>query len=180
MKKMLTLAACLLLAAMAQAASVGWTIAGANAFANGNYDVFVVGMNGVTSVDQITALVTAGTDVGAYAFADGTVNASGAASKSVSASGKSITYKEGGSAADNTYSAFAVLWTADGAEASWTALPSVTLANNSTGKTFLFGNQANNLAANKVTVGGGGVPEPTSGLLLLVGGAMLALRRKQK
>ena len=30
--------------------------------------------------------------------------------------------------------------------------------------------------------GGGGetIPEPTSGLLLLVGGAMLALRRKQK
>ena len=28
--------------------------------------------------------------------------------------------------------------------------------------------------------GGSGVPEPTSGLLLLVGGAMLALRRKQK
>lgn len=34
-----------------------------------------------------------------------------------------------------------------------------------------------------VTIGGGSggdVPEPTSGLLLLVGGAMLALRRKQK
>ena len=28
--------------------------------------------------------------------------------------------------------------------------------------------------------GSGGVPEPTSGLLLVVGGAMLALRRKQK
>ena len=28
--------------------------------------------------------------------------------------------------------------------------------------------------------GSGGIPEPTSGLLLLVGGAMLALRRKQK
>ena len=28
--------------------------------------------------------------------------------------------------------------------------------------------------------GGGDVPEPTSGLLLLVGGALLALRRKQK
>ena len=27
---------------------------------------------------------------------------------------------------------------------------------------------------------GGGVPEPTSGLLLLVGAGMLALRRKQK
>ena len=30
------------------------------------------------------------------------------------------------------------------------------------------------------TSGGGDTPEPTSGLLLLVGGAMLALRRKQK
>ena len=30
------------------------------------------------------------------------------------------------------------------------------------------------------TGGGGDIPEPTSGLLLLVGGAMLALRRKQK
>jgi hypothetical protein len=34
----------------------------------------------------------------------------------------------------------------------------------------------------KTATGGGGetIPEPTSGLLLLVGGAMLALRRKQK
>ncbi len=31
----------------------------------------------------------------------------------------------------------------------------------------------------KAGSGGGGVPEPTSGLLLLVGGAMLALRRKR-
>ena len=31
-----------------------------------------------------------------------------------------------------------------------------------------------------VTSGGGDIPEPTSGLLLLIGGAMLALRRKQK
>ena len=28
--------------------------------------------------------------------------------------------------------------------------------------------------------GGGGIPEPTSGLLLLIGGSLLALRRKQK
>ena len=35
-------------------------------------------------------------------------------------------------------------------------------------------------SALKSMTGGGDVPEPTSGLLLLVGGAMLALRRKQK
>ena len=30
------------------------------------------------------------------------------------------------------------------------------------------------------STGGGGIPEPTSGLLLLIGGSLLALRRKQK
>ena len=47
-----------------------------------------------------------------------------------------------------------------------------------------FGSQksATNVASGWNAVGGGsgGVPEPTSGLLLLVGAGMLALRRKQK
>ncbi len=47
-----------------------------------------------------------------------------------------------------------------------------------------FGNQSTPSQAagawTSTTGGGSGVPEPTSGLLLLVGGAMLALRRKQK
>jgi len=57
---------------------------------------------------------------------------------------------------------------------------------NTIGSTELaFGSQksATQAAANWKTVGGGGIdplPEPTSGLLLLVGGAVLALRRKQK
>ena len=51
--------------------------------------------------------------------------------------------------------------------------------------TVSFGSQksATQAASAWKTVGGGGtdpLPEPTSGLLLLVGGAMLALRRKQK
>ena len=40
--------------------------------------------------------------------------------------------------------------------------------------------QAASIASTGTIGGGGDVPEPTSGLLLLVGGAMLALRRKQK
>ena len=59
------------------------------------------------------------------------------------------------------------------------------------GTEIIFGSQksATSAAAAWSTVGGstpptppgpGPVPEPTSGLLLLVGGAMLALRRKQK
>jgi len=60
-----------------------------------------------------------------------------------------------------------------------------------TGKTYAdgeTGSGAANLTNKSMTYtafsggggGGGDVPEPTSGLLLLVGGAMLALRRKQK
>ena len=43
-----------------------------------------------------------------------------------------------------------------------------------------FGGTPNGPAISGWTSGSGGVPEPTSGLLLLLGGAMLALRRKQK
>ena len=47
--------------------------------------------------------------------------------------------------------------------------------------TVNFGNMATATQDSSNWVGGGGdVPEPTSGLLLLVGGALLALRRKQK
>ena len=49
--------------------------------------------------------------------------------------------------------------------------------------TFALGSQAASQTATWGTVPGGStpdVPEPTSGLLLLVGAGMLALRRKQK
>ncbi len=46
-------------------------------------------------------------------------------------------------------------------------------------KSLAFGSQAENTAW-APTPAGTNIPEPTSGLLLLVGGALLALRRKQK
>ena len=183
MKKLMALAACLLLAATTQAAAVGWSIAGAANYKNGGYNVFLIGSNGVTSQGQITALLQSdGLDaLTAYAWASGTVNAAGAALASAATSGKSITYNESGDIAANTYQAFAVIWDDAKANASWTSIASTTLGNNSVSKTFTFGNQSANLAANNIALGGGGgdIPEPTSGLLLLVGGAMLALRRRR-
>ena len=38
----------------------------------------------------------------------------------------------------------------------------------------------NSMGGSVTEGGGGGIPEPTSGLLLLIGGSLLALRRKQK
>ena len=47
--------------------------------------------------------------------------------------------------------------------------------------TLAFGNMTSQTQdTSKWSGGGGDVPEPTSGLLLLVGGTLLALRRKQK
>ena len=174
MKKLLTLAAVVIVAATTHAAAVGWTIAGASAYASGSYDVFVIGKNGVTGVDQIAALVAADQSVSSYAFYEGgSVSSTGMASQTVTASGKTITYSGSGT---DTYQAFAVLWKSDGKEASYTSVASIEMANDSTSKTFLFGNQSANLAANNFTVN---VPEPTSGLMLLLGVAGLALRRKR-
>lgn len=184
MKKIMILVATVAMATMANAASVGWTIAGAASYAGGDYGVYVIGQNGVTSVDQIVALVTAGTDTASYQFASGTVANNGSAVVGPTASGKSITYSGSGT---DSYSAFAIIWNDEGTGGAFTSTATITMDNDSTSKTFGFGNQANNLAANtfKVTTtepetpGTGDVPEPTSGLLLVLGAAGLALRRRR-
>jgi len=174
MKKLFVLAAVVVMAAVSHAAAVGWSIMGATNYKGGAYDIFVIGINGVTGASQIADLVAANSSVSAYAFYEGgTVNASGQASLSATASGKSIAYSGSGT---DTYQAFAVLWTSDGSKASYTSTATITMANDSTSKTFGFANQATNLANNQFTVN---VPEPTSGLLMLLGMAGLALKRRR-
>ena len=172
MKKLLTLAAIVVLAATTHAAAVGWTIMGAANYKNNDYSLFVIGQNGVTDLAQITALIAADADVSSYAFASGSVAANGSIMVTATASGKTITYS--GSGMDE-YSAFAVIWNGDATEATYTSTVKISMDNDATSKTFTFGNQTANLTANSFAV----VPEPTSGLLMLVGLAGLALRRRR-
>ena len=186
MKKLLVFAACAMLAAVTQAATVGWSLAGANSYANDKYQFFVIGQNGATSIATITALLDAGTSVDSYAFGSGSVAANGTATVTAAASGKSL------DAGD--YTAFFVVFDSaspTSGSASYAVVSGATGLTKTVGATtanvtFAGGNassilsNADNWKSFGSGGGGGDTPEPTSGLLLLVGGAMLALRRKQK
>lgn len=184
MKKLMTLAVCGMLAAVTHAAAVGWSLAGATNYKGDAYQFFVIGQNGADSIATITALLDAGSDTSAYAFGSGTINATaGNALVSAANSGKTL---DSGS----TYSSFFVVFdsatpTAGTTKyavvseaAGLTQSPSATAAQ----MTFVAGNQATflNNASNWKSYGASSaVPEPTSGLLMLLGMAGLALRRKR-
>ena len=172
MKKLIIAAAIVCAATISQAAAVGWTCMGTSAFSGGDYDIFVIGKNGVTGVDQIKAIVAAGGLEAASAYAFDTGSVSTTASKAATQSGKSITYSGSGT---DSYSAFIFVQDAKGENASFTSTASITMGDDSTSKTWGFANQATNLANNKFAV----APEPTSGLLLLLGVAGLALKRRR-
>ena len=187
MKKLLVFAACAMLAAVTQAASVGWSLAGANNYANDAYQFFVIGQKGVSSIATITALLDAGTDTSSYAFGSGAIASNGSANVLAASSGKSLDA--------GTYTGFFVVFdsaspasgSANYAVISGASTLTKTIAATTASMQFVAGNQSSvlNNADNWKSFGtggggGGDIPEPTSGLLLLVGGAMLALRRKQK
>ena len=176
MKKLMIAAAIVCAAAMSQAASFGWSCAGAGNYAA--YSVFVLGENGCTSVAQIKGIVEAGGLSAADSYASykgGSVAANGSANVAASDSGVAFTWKDGGTTAENTRAAFILFVDEAGTTASYTGTKTQVMTNNSTAKTWQFAQQSTTLAANSFTV----APEPTSALLMLLGVAGLALKRKR-
>ena len=182
MRKLMLFAACAMLAAVTQAAQVGWTLAGATAFANDAYQFFVIGQKGATSIATITALLDAGSSVDSYAFGSGAVNGTGAATVLAADSGKSLDA--------GNYTGFFVVYDSATPTAGSTKYAVVsgaanltkTIAATTASVTFAGGNASSTLnnASNWKSYGAAsGTPEPTSGLLLLVGAGILGLRRKR-
>ena len=179
MKKLIMLAACTMLAAVTHAAAVGWSLAGATNYKGDAYQFFVIGQNGVTSIATVTALLDAGTATDSYAFATGNIAANGSANVAYSASGKSLDA--------GTHEAFYVIFDAASPTAGSANYAVVSGAPNLTktvtasaaSVTFMAANQATFLNNTDNWKSYGAVPEPTSGLLLLLGVAGLALKRKR-
>ena len=180
MRKMMLVAAALLTAAVTQAASVGWTLAGATGFKGDAYRVYVIGQNGATDIATITDLIDAGkfADADAKALGSGTVAANGSAIVTATTAGQPTLAGGGG-----PYTAFFVIYddaTPDKAEKYIVISGASTLTQNPSASaatvTFQAGNQSSYIAN---TDNWHATPEPCSVALLLLGAAAFGLKRKR-
>ena len=193
MKKLMLALAIVCATAFVNAAAVGWSLAGASNFASDQYYFFIVGEKGA-SISAVQTALDAGTDVSSMAIGSGVVGSTGSATVTAASSGKSIT-------TTGSLTGFFVLFdsatpasgTSKYALVSGAGTLTKTVAPTTADVLFASGNQATflNNSDNWKSFGPStppgpgpepepGTPEPTSGLLLLVGGAVLGLRRKQK
>lgn len=181
MKKLITTLAALCVAAFAQAATVGWSLATGNAaYGNSAYSFFVIGQNGVSGIEQIQAILDAGDDFSSYVFGSGTTTSTGLGSVGPTVSGKEL--------GEGTYTAFVAFFDSDTVTAgsSQYALfsgasgltkvigPSTATITFSAGLLKTFLDDSSNWNSY------GAVPEPACAMLFVLGAAGLALRRRVK
>ena len=174
MKKLMMLIVAAALACVAQAASVDWAATGLSAYKNQTFYLF----DGASSDSVLAALGavddSTATTLSGMALMSGTVSSKGKASAAAVDVGSATSVFAlvlGGEIADGT--GFVTI--TENVSSMLYQPP------NTPPGTFSSTIATAGTKGTMVKAGGGGdVPEPTSGLLLLVGGAMLALRRKQK
>ena len=187
MKKILIAAAIMISAAISQGATVSWTMTNVQQDGTGVSGVMYLFADSVVSRESVLALAGAGADAVNSFFATATSKATWTVEAGTGTMGTGYASKptnESLGIADSTaYDFFAVVFNTstitDESEFYVTALKeNVMTASGSSNKVIGFGNQATASAAegawNAVAV-----PEPTSGLLMLVGLAGLALRRRR-
>ena len=154
MKKMVVMLAMVLAALVANAASVKWSAA--NIYAS-------------DGVSKFTGDVT----LHCVEIADFSSTVKASATGAITATTVALPDDAAGTT-KNFYITFV-----DNGKTFTSATKAAAIPTTSTPATLGFGNMTSQ-TQDPSKWGGGDAPEPTSGLLLLIGGAMLALRRKQK
>ena len=180
MKKMIVVLAIALASALAQAAQVTWNATQISNPSDSSAKLsgavaFLFDAATISSAD-LKSSIEAGKFSSASALDTGTSNATGAINRMGTVLPSSYL---GG----NSVTLYAVIFdSSDTTSGNYLLTKEVTVALKGTGSTtFAFGSQAGATWTKYGSdVPGSDTPEPTSGLLLLIGGAMLALRRKQK
>lgn len=181
MKKLIVVLAAVALAACAQAASVSWAVS--NIYKGNTTD------KAQTTDGYMVYLINDATysqSAAAAALAAGTLTAADISSKAVASSGltaagKLNTTANLGDLADGNYTFYNVIVGDGNAVVGSTVGATIVSVGTPSMDSFNAKTLTQNSANWKPAGGGSGdIPEPTSGLLLLVGAGMLALRRKQK
>ena len=180
MKKMMMILVAAAVGIAAQAASVDWTVS--NIVPNEvkptvtSYTAYIIDSTAYSQGDLSK-------DTLATAIAAASASTAVLATSSTATTGKVNTKFTDSYGAGDSASYYMVV--IDGSDAATATGFMVSSAKTGTvtsagGLKMTFGNMATSATAGWQEGPGAGTPEPTSGLLLLLGGAMLALRRKQK
>lgn len=192
MKKVIVLLAAAAMAVASQAASVTWKT-GTGVKAPGEGGTFSTTTAGAGTIGLYVWILDKGTfdgltmDTVVSTYKDALGTATGnATGKSGSTGATVVTTHDDWSTESATtyYAAVLTTYTKDGTTQYIGNLATAQVNTSGTGGTvnnlakFVGGGTSGTAITGYST--GGNVPEPTSGLLLLVGGALLALRRKQK
>lgn len=180
MKKLMVMLAAVTASVVAQAASINWSVAGktfapssADPATNGRAAYYLVYAFEASNYDSVTSLLSSGKVNDAVALAD-----SFGRTTKTGATGGSITGLTG-----STYEMFLVAFdTYTAADAALSTAKNYIVSDKISGTTFGETDMATSIDYTSANFGSGSwtaVPEPTSGLLMLLGVAGLALRRRR-
>ena len=172
MKKLLIIACVAFAACASQAAQFRWAFTAAKAAAS-DYDGSTVYM--VLAADYAAATISTLSDITSIAKSSGTLTVG-----SMTATTGNVTVNDSWVTEGTTYSWYAIVVNDDKYYVSSSASSSTAVGDTATPANVSFASKSEMAtASNWTTFSGSAVPEPTSGLLMLLGMAGLALRRRR-